>query len=282
MLARFVHSYWPARNGNVTMAVITISRGSFSGGRMLGERLAAKLGYRCVDRDAMVERAAASGVSAQELLDALLTAPNLLERLRHTRYKYLALLQAALAEEVQSGNVVYHGNAGHLLLQGGGPVLCARVIAPREFRIAMAMGALRRSRDEAIAYVERVDEERRQWTRYLYGVEWEDISIYDVIINLEQLGIEQACEILAGMGKRRCFEATTECQEQMENLVLASRVKARLALVEATAHLEFEVAAAGGRVTIQANLSSPQEIVDARRIAESTPGVRSVDLGMAA
>ncbi len=281
MLARFVHRCGQRGTGTA-MTVITISRGSFSGGEMLAECLAAKLGYRCVDRDAMVERAAASGVSAQELLDALLTAPNLLERMRHTRYKYLALLQAALAEEVQSGNAVYHGNAGHLLLQGGGPVLCARVIAPMEFRIAMAMGSLQRSRDEAKAYIERVDEERRQWTRYLYGVEWDDISIYDVILNLEQLGIEQACEILAGMGKRRCFEDALTCQAQMENLVLASRVKARLALDQATAQMEFEVAAADGRITIQTNLSSPAEMADARRVAESTPGVTGVDLRTAA
>lgn len=264
------------------MAVITISRGSFSGGKLLGECLAARLGYRCVDRDAIVERAAASGVSAQELLDALLRAPNLLERLRHTRYKYLALLQAALAEELQDGNAVYHGNAGHLLLRGGGPILCARVIAPMEFRIAMAMGALRRSRSEAITYIERVDDERRQWTRYLYGVEWDDVSIYDVTINLEQVGIEQGCEILVSMGRRRCLEATPDCRAQMDNLVLASRVKAHLALDPSTAHLEFEVAAKDGRITIQGNLSHPEEFVDAQRVAASTSGVAAVDFDAAA
>lgn len=263
------------------MSVITISRGSFSGGKMLGECLAAKLGYRCVDRDTMVERAAGGGVSAQELLDALLKAPNLLERLRHTRYKYLALLQAALAEEVQDGNAVYHGNAGHLLLRGGGPILCARVIAPMEFRIAMAMGALRRSRGEAIAYIERVDDERRQWTRYLYGVDWDDVSLYDVTINLEQVGIEQGCEVLVNMEKRRCLEAMPDCRAQMDNLVLASRVKARLALDPSTAELEFDVVAADGRVTIKGNLSNPEEFAEARRVAASTAGVTNVKLDTA-
>ena len=54
------------------MSVITISRGSFSGGKTLAECLAARLGYRCVGRETIVERAAASGVSHEELLDALL------------------------------------------------------------------------------------------------------------------------------------------------------------------------------------------------------------------
>jgi len=56
---------------------------------------------------------------------------------------YLALVQAALAEEVRSGEVVYHGHVGHLLLQGGGPVLRVRVIAPLESRIGVAQVLLR-------------------------------------------------------------------------------------------------------------------------------------------
>ena len=100
------------------MSVITISRGSFSGGKTLAECLAEKLGYRCIGRETIVERAAASGVSHEELLDALLKPPGFLERFQHKRYQYLTLFQAALAEEVKNGNVVYHGNAGHLMLKG--------------------------------------------------------------------------------------------------------------------------------------------------------------------
>jgi hypothetical protein len=45
------------------MAVITISRGTFSGGKMLAECLSQTLGYRCIDRDVIVARAAEHGVS---------------------------------------------------------------------------------------------------------------------------------------------------------------------------------------------------------------------------
>ncbi len=39
------------------MSIVTISRGSFSSGEALAECLAGKLGYRCVDRDVIVEKA---------------------------------------------------------------------------------------------------------------------------------------------------------------------------------------------------------------------------------
>jgi hypothetical protein len=116
----------------------------------LAECLAARLGYRCVGREAIVERAAASGVSHQDLLDALLKAPGFLDRFKHTRYQYLALFQAALAEEVKSGNVVYHGNAGHLMLKGARAVLRVRVVAPFEKRLAMLEERLNLRGNEAL------------------------------------------------------------------------------------------------------------------------------------
>ena len=112
------------------MSVITISRGSFSGGKMLAECLSQELGYRCVDREVIVERAAAHGVSQEELRDALQKPPTFLERIQHKKYLYLVLIQAALIEEVRTGKAVYHGNAGHLLLKGGPHILRVRIIAP--------------------------------------------------------------------------------------------------------------------------------------------------------
>jgi cytidylate kinase len=265
------------------MAVITISRGSFSGGKMLAECLANRLGYRCVDRDMIVERAAAYGVSEDELRDALLKPPGFfdrlfMDRLRHKRYVYLTLIQAALTEEVQTGNAIYHGNAGHLLLKGGGPVLRARIIAPMEFRIAMAMGRHRFSRSDAISYIHRVDRERREWTHYLYGVDWGDPALYDIVVNLEHLGIEQACQVIGNMARQPRFEITSKGQASMDNLALASRVRANLAIDPATSHLEVEVTADQGRVVTRAKLATPDEIVEIQRVAKSTPGVRELTL----
>ena len=125
------------------MSVITISRGSFSGGKILAECLAQRLGYRCVDRDVIVERAAAYGVSQDDIREALEKPPGFMERFNHKRYLYLALVQAALCEEVRTGNAVYHGLAGHLLLKGGRPILRTRIIAPLEFRIQMVRDRLK-------------------------------------------------------------------------------------------------------------------------------------------
>ena len=260
------------------MSVITISRGSFSGGKMLAECLASNLGYRCVDREVIVERAAARGVSQEELAEALQKPPGFLDRFRHRKYLYLVLIQAALAEEVRTGRAVYHGNAGHLLLKGGPHILRVRIIAPIEFRVKMAQGRLHYSRSEALDYIEKMDEERRKWTSYLYGLDWGDPSLYDIVLNLEFVDVCEACETVSTLARQRCFEFTECCQAAMNDLVLASRVRAELALDPATAYLEVEAHATDGVVRLRGAVSHVRDIDDVRRVALSVPGVAGLDL----
>jgi len=260
------------------MAVITISRGSFSGGKLLAECLSRSLGYRCVDREVIVERAAAHGVSQEELRDALQKPPSFLDRLQHKKYLYLVLIQAALAEEVRTGQAVYHGNAGHLLLKGGPHILRVRIIAPLEFRLKMAQDRLKLSRAEALDHIARMDQDRRKWTQYLYGVDWGDPANYDIVLNLEFMDISEACTTVSALARQRCFEFTPGCQAAMDNLALASHVRAELALDRATAHLEVEVAAQEGTVCVRGSVSSVPDVSEIRRVATAVPGVVTLNL----
>jgi cytidylate kinase len=260
------------------MSVITISRGSFSGGKMLAECLSGNLGYRCIDRDVIVERAAAGGVSQDELMEALVKPPTFWDRFRHKKYIYLTLIQAAFTEEVRTGKVVYHGNAGHLLLQGAPHVLRVRIVAPVEFRLGMVQDRLKLNRSEALAYIRGVDEDRRKWTQYLYGVNWEDSHLYDVVLNLEHIDIKGACEIAVTTAKQKCFEFTPECLTAMDDLALASRIRANLALNAPTSDLEMEVVARRGSVSIKGKVVTLDQMAEVERVARGTAGVIDLKL----
>lgn len=260
------------------MSIITISRGSFSGGKMLAECLACNLGYRCIDRDVIVERAAASGVSQEALRDALEKPPGFLDRFNHKKYVYLALIQAALTEEVRTGRAIYHGLAGHLLLREGPRVLRTRIIAPMEFRIHMAQARLKLERGEAVAYIHKMDQQRQKWTQFLYGVDWGDPSLYDIVLNLDRVATEEACHVIATMARERCFEFTPESQAAMDDLALASRIRANLALNAPTSNLEVEVVARGGVVSIKGKLATMDQYEEVERIAQAAPGVTELNL----
>jgi len=257
------------------MAIITVSRGSFSGGKMLAECLAQKLKYRCIDRDVLAQRTSIRSVAPDEILAALDTPPaNSSSTLNHRKYVYLALIQAAIVEEVSAGDAVYHGLAGQLLLQGGLPVLRLRVIAPLEFRLQEAQARMKMTRAEALAHIQKVDENRGKWTRYLYGVDWEDPSLYDLVINLQHFSVERACRLVVGMLKEDGFAFPQKSRELMNDFVLATRVKAALVKDPMTSNLEVEVVAQNGVVTIRGELCEENE--DARRVALKVPGAREV------
>ncbi len=261
------------------MAVITISRGSFSGGKMLAEYLKEKLGYRCIDRDLLVQRAAEAGISEAELRASMEVPPSFLGLSKHTRYVYLALIQAALMEEVWHGKAIYHGLAGHLLLKEVPQLVRTRIIAPLEFRIRKVQERLKLGRKEALAYVEKMDNERRRWTQFVYGVDWENPALYDVVLNLEHLTIAQAGDIVCVLATQRSLEFTPDLEQAMHDLVLASRVRANLAIDPATADLELNITAQHGVITVKGDLLGMNQGKEITRIARSVPGVKSVNLG---
>ena len=245
---------------------------------MLAEALAKRLGYRSIDRDQVIQKAAAWGVSQDHLRAAIEKPPSFLGQSQHTKYVYLAFIQAALTEEVRAGDAIYHGLAGHLLLDTGPHVLRTRIIAPMEFRIAKVQERLNFNRKEAVTYIEKMDEDRRKWTQFLYGVDWRDASLYDIVLNLEQMNLEQACDVLAAVARLKCFASTPETRRALNDLAKASRVKANLAMDPATSDLQFEVVAHDGSVSVKGDIVSPRQIKEIGRIARVAPGVTEVHL----
>jgi cytidylate kinase len=259
------------------MAIITISRGSYSGGKNLAESLAHSLNYRCVDRDTLIERASVHGPSPNDLLAAFELPPTTQHyTVNHRKYVYLALMQEAIADELISGNAIYHGLVGHLLLPIGIPVLRIRVIAPMEYRIGIVQERNKCDRTQAIAQIEKSDEHRRKWTRYIYGVNWEDPSHYDMVLNLEQIKAEQACRFLCELVKDNGFKFNEDQNSIMANFTLSAQVRAALARDPLTSNLEVEVECKAGEIIIKGVLCEQTEEI--QRIASKIRGINKIKL----
>lgn len=240
---------------------------------MLADALAQRLGYHCIDRSQLIEKAAVWGASEDELRSAIEKPPSFLGQSQHKKYLYLTFIQAALTQEARTGNMIYHGLAGHLLLGKGSHILRTRIIAPMEFRIGKVQDRLKYDRKQAITYIEKRDAERRKWTRFLYGMDWTDASLYDMVLNLEQVTVEDACEIVCSASQLKRFAFTAESQAILDDLATASRVKAHLAMDAATSDLEFEVVAQAGSVSIKGEIPSGHQAKDIRRVVRAVPGI---------
>lgn len=259
------------------MPIITISRGSGSGGRILAAQLAERLGYEIVSREEVVHEAARFGASEEDVARALLKPPRLWDRFQHQRRRYLAFVQAALCERVREGRAVYHGNAGHLLLPGVAHVLCVRLIAPLDFRVRMLRERSDMTGSEAEEHIRKVDRQREKWTRFLYGVDWLDPHLYDLCLNLRTLEVGDAVELVAAASRADRFQPTQASRAAMDDLLLASRVRAALAAEERTSSAEVGIRASDGVVHLRGRLRPPSLVDAVIEVAGEVEGVVSVD-----
>ena len=159
------------------MAIITISRGSYSRGKEVAERVAQKLGYECVARKVLLEASEEFNVPEYLLVRELHDAPSLFQRFSHKKEKYVSLVRTAFLEHVQKDNVVYHGLAGRVFLPGVSHVLKVRIIADLDDRIREEMRREQLSHEKARGLLLKDDEERRKWSQSLYGTDNRDPAI---------------------------------------------------------------------------------------------------------
>ncbi|MCD6295097.1 MAG: cytidylate kinase-like family protein [Deltaproteobacteria bacterium] len=211
------------------MAIITISRGSYSKGKEVAEKVASHLGYKCISREVLLDASEHFNIPEMKLVRAIHDAPSILDRFSRTRQAFFAYIRYALAQHVKEDNLVYHGLAGHLLLKGIPNVLKVRVIADLADRIRAEMKRERISEEAARSLLLKDDEERRKWTQSLYGVDPQDSSLYDLVVHVHKLTVDDAVEIISDTAQRTPFKTTKQVRQKMEDYGLACQLKAGLA-----------------------------------------------------
>jgi len=210
------------------VAIITISRGSFSHGKEIAEKVAAKLGYECISREVLIEASKFFDVPELKLTKSIHDAPSILERITHGRERYLLYIKAALLEHVKNDNVVYHGHAGHLLIPEFPNVLKVRIIADLESRVAFMQQQEGISKDEALKRIKADDRQRVLWTRYLYNREINNPMLYDMIIRIDRLGIDEACDLICTAAESEQFRVDEKVLQNLADLALRTHVEAAL------------------------------------------------------
>jgi cytidylate kinase len=257
------------------MSIITISRGSYSRGENVATKVAAKLGYKCIGREVLLEASKEFNIPEVKLVRAIHDAPSILERLTFGREKYIAYIQSAILKNLRKDNVVYHGLAGHFFVKDISHVLKVRIIADMDDRVQREMERESISRKEALRILKTDDAERRKWSKHLYGIDTWDPSLYDVVLHIRKLTVDDAVDIIAGVAGRKQFQATPESQQAIEDLALSAEVKALLVGLK----LDVEVSAQKGIVYVKTSVAETEDpalIRNLERVAKGVSGVKEV------
>jgi cytidylate kinase len=283
------------------MPIVTISRESYTQAEEVAEKVARKLGFRCISREVLIEASEEFDVPEIKLLRAFRDAPLALDRFTFGKERYTAYIRVALLQQFQSDNVVYHGLAGHHLVEEIPHVLKVRIIGDLEERVktvmrraevfdqaasamnGMPVPGLKRpgtpgpiSKERALGILKEIDEARRRWGLHLYGVDTQDPSLYDLVIHIGRLSADDAADLICRAAGMNRFQATAESQGAMDDLLLAARVKGNLV----DRHPRIVVTANEGAVYIALESGSSKEAKAIRDIVSQIPGIEKVDVNV--
>lgn len=257
------------------MGVITISRGSYSKGKEIAEKLAHNLGYECVSRDILLETSVHFNIPEVKLVRAIHDAPSIFERFGHRKEKYIIFIREAFLEHIRKDNVVYHGLAGHFFIKEIPNIFKVRIIANIEDRVKEEMNRENITERESRHLLAKDDEERRKWGIHLYGIDTKEPNLYDIVLHIDNLKVNDAVEILTDISKRPCFQTTQESQMVLRDFYLAA--KAQRALFGRVPSAEVKCKNAVIYVNIETALSLEKEFTDkVKNILKDIDGIKEV------
>jgi cytidylate kinase len=208
------------------MGIVTISRGSYSRGVEIAEKLAKKLGYECVSREILLKASKDFNVPETDLQHAIQDAPSIFDHIQDGKKKYVAFIRRAFLEHIQKDNVVYHGYAGHFFTKDIPNILKVRILANLDYRVKVLMEREHITEEEARKLLYKIDIERRKWSMYLYGIDTNVTELYDLVLHIDCIDVDGAVDIIYNIAKRPCFQTSDETKLKLRGLLEASKIYA--------------------------------------------------------
>jgi len=212
------------------MPVITISRTLGSGGAAIGRELAKRLRYRYFDKEELTKLARDKKYLRAELEVLDEKGLPLFDALFRDRPKeFLAFLHEAICDEAEKDNVVIIGRGSQAILRELSTAFHVRVDAPLAVRIKAVMERFGDSEAQARKRIKEVDQERGEFVRQAFGVDWADPSQYHLVLNTGLLDHGTAVKILLNSFKQIPWaERKDEAKGLLQRYRLAKAIRESL------------------------------------------------------
>ncbi|MEW6668715.1 MAG: cytidylate kinase family protein [Thermodesulfobacteriota bacterium] len=260
------------------MPLITITGGIGSGTERIADLAARKTRLELFDDRRLALEAIKMGIRSEDLKGLNEKAPGFFDSLLHTPELYLDILESVVYAVSGSGQGIIIGHGSQILLREFGCAFHVRVHASDDFRVQKVMNDLGLEREAAEKVIRKSDHERRGFLRFAFHMDWNDHSLYDLIVNTEKLGIEGGADLIErALGLQVVEECGVNALETIERMGLVKKVEAALlkAGIGSRIYTHIEAPEKGviqvtGFATTEENRKAIMEIV------RGTPGVVKV------
>ncbi len=178
---------------------------------------------------------------------------------------------------LKADNIVYHGLAGHFFVKSVPHVLKVRVLSDMEDRVLLEMERKNINAKKARSILEKDDEERRKWSKRLSGIDTADASLYDLVIHIKQLTVDDAVDMICDCVSKEQFKTTAESQSMIEDLALTAAIQK--VLMDVGSDINVCVDKKTAYIETEAALGAEQSFVkEIRDVVETFEGISDVKI----
>jgi cytidylate kinase len=189
--------------------VITISRQFGSGGRIVAQGVAEKLGWKFYDRE-LIERIAEKSGLAKEFIEErgeyAASGQNLVYSMPagfggfsagQSIFDKLYVMQYNIIKELsEKGPCVFVGRCADYVLRDRKDCFNVFVYADMEFRMQRAVEIYKVATKDMRKFLEDRDKKRRLYYKYNTDRTWGDVRNYDLCLKSSSIGIDMCIDIL--------------------------------------------------------------------------------------
>jgi cytidylate kinase len=266
------------RKGGLQMAVITISRQLGSLGTEIAQGTAEKLAYEYVDKKKIEQALSNYGVPAAEMEKFDERKPSLWDSFLLQKKRFLHSLEAVIYDWAKKGNVVLVGRGGQVLLKNLPGVLHVRIIAPFGVRLKRILAAEGGDEKKASRILSQSDHDSAGFLRSFFEVDWEDQTLYDLLISTEKFSMETAVNLICeAVSSPEIRKGEKTSRDELSNLALTQKVKVILMGILATGFGNVSVLVKGGVVNLSGQIVSEILRDDVLQAVKQIEGVKEVD-----
>ncbi len=202
--------------------VITVGRQFGSGGRDVGQKIAAALNIPYYDKELVEKAAEKSNMSSEavkeideratnSLLYSIVTGGFGMKGLNTPLFyempmndKFFIAQSEVIKELAREGDCVVVGRCADYVLENekNVDVFSLFVYAPLEFRTMRVARDLKLTENRAKEHIQKTDKQRRTYYDYYTSRSWGNMTNYDLCINTGKIGIDNAAELIISYLKK--------------------------------------------------------------------------------
>ena len=202
------------------MAVVTISKESGTESEKVASLLAKKLGWNYIGKELVARLSKELRISEGEVEAFRQHAQSRLLRFvdRYTcslvqkvvdkergcldDENYFEAIKKVVEEVYQAGNAIILGWGGQCLLRGKPDVLHVRLVKDEQGKIETIMKKFKLDRKAAKEYIAREEEDSKSLIKHYFKEDWNDVRLYDLIIDTGKTSVENAVDTIIKNLKR--------------------------------------------------------------------------------